>query len=532
MSKYTRREIVNYATEAIGNLLPIDNETIQQMIDYALLSLKSRESVLIHFGDLLGHDDDALKFSHRFADMLFGSLEENNKIDSISAEKVNLPKSEKPKLGTKSIKLVSQGGKTKIVRTKTVIKDSNNNIKSGKQRLAGSNKSTTTSELFTLTPKQKEKEKIKNVETKRKLNSLEELEAVINELEVSNKRAEGDVRICNCNATRHQLFEMYPNCLNCGKIICEREGLQPCSFCGKSLMPEFEREQVIKILNKERKDLLDVDADKEKRREEERKKQQQKKKKNVMKISLNSVGQNNFKVQEQFFKLAENKKEEEREKERKEKEIEKEKEDTRKEIEYWNSRNGKDEELRKAEERLELLLSFQDNGAERTKIIDNAADFESSVTNSSNGLWASPLERALQLKRQQKVRESLKEKEEVRSGRGQKKMDVVIRDGKVIMRQSTVVEANHDDLSDDEDIKAMKKEINSEKMRQFNEEAKVYYDYEENSKQFVKPIYLGDGAERDSKREPSMGELPEIGNVVQLGDAEEQENALFSMVGV
>ena len=130
-----------------------------------------------------------------------------------------------------------------------------------------------------------------------------------------------------------------------------------------------------------------------------------------------------------------------------------------------------------------MLLSFQDNGAERTKIIDNAADFEAPLGGS---LWATPLERALQLKRQQKNAQKMSEREEQRSARGKRNVDVVIRDGKVILRQSAEVEEPLDDLSDDDEIRELKSQSNADKLRQFNEEASNYYDYDAVSKEYVK----------------------------------------------
>lgn len=60
------------------------------------------------------------------------------------------------------------------------------------------------------------------------------------------------------------------------------------------------------------------------------------------------------------------------------------------------------EGLAKAMAHRDRLLGFQANNAQRTKIIDQAADFD---TPTSTGLnpWATPQERALQLKKQQKV---------------------------------------------------------------------------------------------------------------------------------
>lgn len=56
----------------------------------------------------------------------------------------------------------------------------------------------------------------------------------------------------------------------------------------------------------------------------------------------------------------------------------------------------------KAKEHRDRLLGFQAQNAKRTTVRDEAADFETPVTAGVN-MWASPVERAKQLKRQQKV---------------------------------------------------------------------------------------------------------------------------------
>ena len=57
--------------------------------------------------------------------------------------------------------------------------------------------------------------------------------------------------------------------------------------------------------------------------------------------------------------------------------------------------------LTAAEQHRNRLLSYQATSAQRTRVIDETADFE--TPSSGQSIWASPQERALQLKRQQKV---------------------------------------------------------------------------------------------------------------------------------
>ena len=36
-------------------------------------------------------------------------------------------------------------------------------------------------------------------------------------------------QVCYCQGT---IYPLVNNCINCGKIVCEREGEGPCLFCG------------------------------------------------------------------------------------------------------------------------------------------------------------------------------------------------------------------------------------------------------------------------------------------------------------
>lgn len=63
--------------------------------------------------------------------------------------------------------------------------------------------------------------------------------------------------------------------------------------------------------------------------------------------------------------------------------------------------DSESEKLNAAQIHRDKLLAFQANNAKRTRIHDDAADFE--TTTAGLNMWATPQERAIQLKRQQKV---------------------------------------------------------------------------------------------------------------------------------
>ncbi|KLU82483.1 C2HC5 finger protein [Magnaporthiopsis poae ATCC 64411] len=87
--------------------------------------------------------------------------------------------------------------------------------------------------------------------------AISDLDAAIRALEITtNPTLSGDgdnaARRCNCVAARHPLQTAAPNCLSCGKVVCLKEGLGPCTFCGASLLSPAEVQAMIKELKLER----------------------------------------------------------------------------------------------------------------------------------------------------------------------------------------------------------------------------------------------------------------------------------------
>lgn len=82
----------------------------------------------------------------------------------------------------------------------------------------------------------------------RPLTEIEEIDSAIQSISLSsNKRHE-----CGCFGTKHEVFPLAPNCLNCGRIICINEGIGKCFYCGEDLVSVEQREEVIKELRVER----------------------------------------------------------------------------------------------------------------------------------------------------------------------------------------------------------------------------------------------------------------------------------------
>ncbi|KAL7896374.1 hypothetical protein HDV63DRAFT_247788 [Trichoderma sp. SZMC 28014] len=185
--------------------------------------------------------------------------------------------------------------------------------------------------------------------------ALADLDAAIRSLEITtNPTLEKDVksRRCNCVATRHPIQAAAPNCLSCGKVICLKEGLGPCTFCGTPLLSADEIQAMVRELKDERG----------------REKQ-----------AANAAAHRRA--------------------------------DVAKTPAPFTPPRGLDgdapslsEAAAKAREHRDKLLNFQAQNAKRTTVRDEAADFDVSGAMSGTGsMWATPEERAKELKRQQKI---------------------------------------------------------------------------------------------------------------------------------
>jgi hypothetical protein len=179
------------------------------------------------------------------------------------------------------------------------------------------------------------------------------------------------------------LLAAAPNCLNCGKVICVKEGLGPCTFCGTPLLSAVEVQSIIKELREER---------------------------GREKMALDALSHRRADV-------------------------------SRKPLPFTTPRDADASLLSpaeaKAKEHRDKLLGFQAQNAKRTTVRDEAADFETPMTAGDN-LWASPAERAKQLKKQQKV---LAEQEWNAKPEYEKRRQVVSIDllkGKVVKRMGAV----------------------------------------------------------------------------------------------
>ncbi|KAI1125488.1 C2HC5 finger protein [Nemania abortiva] len=218
--------------------------------------------------------------------------------------------------------------------------------------------------------------------------ALSDLDDAIRTLEMTtnpSQMADASLRRCNCVAARHPLLVAAPNCLKCGKVICVKEGLGPCTFCGTPLLNSIEVQSMIRELRDERgREKMAIDRQAHKRAD----------------VS---------KTPAPFSKPRE-------------------------------GHGATSEAEAKALEHRDRLLGFQAQNARRTTVRDEASDFDVSgaVAGTAGNMWATPEERARELKRQQKV---LREMEWNARPEYEKRRQVVSIDlvgGKVVRKMAPV----------------------------------------------------------------------------------------------
>ncbi|CCH45535.1 hypothetical protein BN7_5117 [Wickerhamomyces ciferrii] len=465
--------IKNTAVKDLRDLLPIDDDSLGQMVDNAL-ALPSQSAITEYWLGLLGEAPDALTFIENFTTKLTAPVEPK------PSPKPSKPQF-KPVANTPSRPPSGRNDKNPWNQPVAEKNKLNN-----KPRLS-KNVSSTTSQLLDK-PQEKPSKQSAKREKQRKVDNLNDLDEILKQLEVedSNNIDPSAKVVCNCMATRHPLFEAAPNCLNCGKIICVKEGYRPCSFCGHEIISLEEKLQIIQVLRGEKLQLESPSRTPEPQSSNEK----QKKKK----ITLSSgAGVNLWNQQDALFKKLEAEDLKKAALAKKQAEESKKLKEQDEELSYYSNQKGIDPDLLKAQKNLENLLNFQANSAERTKIIDQASDFEI-PTGSNLNIWSSSVEKALQLKKQQKQMRKMEKKQKELDGRGKKVMEMVIgKDGKVIMKERKIdhePEDSEDEL-DNEEIAKLEKDIQSKKNQSSEEASKNIYDYEKEIAKWEKPKYQG-----------------------------------------
>lgn len=202
--------------------------------------------------------------------------------------------------------------------------------------------------------------------------ALSDLDAAIRSLEVqtnptmSASAEDNKRRQCNCMATRHPLLDIAPNCTNCGKIVCVKQGLGPCTFCGQPLLSSDEIQKVLRVLKDERgEERMKANNASQKRADV-------------------AFGKAKAYTGRDFLAQTSSR--------------------TQSPLSSAPASDVESDEpsaADKAKAHRDKLLGYQTQNAKRTTIKDEAADYD--IPTSGTSMWASPAERAQQLKKQQKV---------------------------------------------------------------------------------------------------------------------------------
>lgn len=208
--------------------------------------------------------------------------------------------------------------------------------------------------------------------------SINDLTTAIAALELStNPSLSTERRKCPCNASIHPLFTTAPNCLNCGKIICALEGLQPCSFCNSPILTKEQVSSIIRALKEERG--------------QERM------------VAHNTGSASSGRGTPAFGGTTP------------------------------ESGNSGDESsaASRARAHRDKLLGFQKNNAQRTRVHDEAADYDVTLTPGTTQ-WMSPVQRAAALKKQQQYMREMEEAAKPEYEKRQTIMSMSIKNGKLV----------------------------------------------------------------------------------------------------
>ncbi|CAK7563030.1 MAG: hypothetical protein SEPTF4163_000887 [Sporothrix epigloea] len=253
--------------------------------------------------------------------------------------------------------------------------------------------------------------------------ALADFDAAIRSLEISTNPAlsgtadpeDTNRRRCNCVATRHPLQTAAPNCQSCGKVICVKEGLGPCTFCGAPLLSSTEVQAMIKELRAERgREKMAADREAHRRPDARGKGMTHAQHAAPHMIAGHTKWGGD---DDGFVSLAEAAK---------------------------AAESAQHTAEAKARSHRDKLLAFQAQNAQRTTVRDEAADFDvgdamAGDDSISKNLWATPEERARELRRQQKL---LREMEWNARPEYEKRQQVLSIDvtGRKVFRKTVVVE--------------------------------------------------------------------------------------------
>ncbi|EPS36691.1 hypothetical protein H072_9766 [Dactylellina haptotyla CBS 200.50] len=413
------QELTNWAVPRLSSLLPLPDDELRQVVSYTATSLSSPSAVANHFTDLLGSSTECLSFIEEFNRRRFPTAasaskprQSQGRDDSDAPPRSNRKTTKKKEPLNKlppvrkienSFAASSEDLSGKVYR-KDDLEDymSTSKLKptsSSKPTSQVPSRSTTPNPPATATPPRsstpqkqptqqgtltsdllntkKKPPKTKsttiavpaNTTMRAPSSTLSDISSALRSLELhtnptltASHNLPASKRRCNCSGRKHDLLLAAPNCLHCGKIICIKEGLAPCTFCGKDLISTDDMEAMRRVLRDEQsKEKMNVHNAGQRKTETT--------KTNAVyasKVNPSAGGSTHLSGP----------------------------------IPGGSANTA----LSSAMEQRDKLLGYQNTSAKRTRIIDQAADWE--TPDVGVNMWATPQERALQLREQQrKMRE-------------------------------------------------------------------------------------------------------------------------------
>ncbi|ORX55828.1 zf-C2HC5-domain-containing protein [Hesseltinella vesiculosa] len=342
----------SWVVDQLSVFLGFDPETLQsQMLPY-LMSFESPVDLQDHLQDMLGTSADAITFIEKFIQLRFPPAAKKTKPPVVERPPSTMheptpTQAHRPAQDPNALfpTLPPQPAPTSSNDSNTQW-PTNFNVKTKEQGKKKDKRVKTEQPQGSLVSDRLEKKK------KKPTNVNMTLEVALKELDIQVEQGKKR-RACSCQATKHALLTIAPNCLHCGKIICVVEGVGPCGFCGT---PVLSVDQQLALI-----------AEAKKKRAEEKQKQHQQMSTRKVKAATPSLGYAS-KVSGNAL------------------------------MQTYDESLELENRLR-AEQHKEKLLDFQRSSAQRTKVIDQASDFMLPTDQLSP--WLSAQEKALLLKKQQ-----------------------------------------------------------------------------------------------------------------------------------
>jgi hypothetical protein len=423
-------DIISWALPRIGRLLPLDDGSLKDVINYS--TSLSKEAGAAHLQNILGDSSQALDFISSFNARRteFDQVKTSSADQGVSRQARQTPKRYKPPLHStgqvrrpegygdvtggyhkstvdtdyapstsrkapsatalsNALSLSQQPEALQLPRVTLNVrqesKPSSRDASPRPNKLPPSAAGSLISDMPNVKAKQAKKSSqgsgtssphYKTVTTT--ASSINDLTRAIAALELStNPSLSTERRKCPCNASIHPLFTTAPNCLNCGKIICVLEGLQPCSFCDSPILTKEQVSSMIRALKEERG--------------QERM------------VAHNTGAASSGRGTPAFGGTTP------------------------------DSGNSGDESsaASRARAHRDKLLGFQKNNTQRTRVHDEAADYDVTLTPGTTQ-WMSPVQRAAALKKQQQYMREMEEAARPEYEKRKTIMSMSIKNGKLV----------------------------------------------------------------------------------------------------